>query len=431
MAEQGLIESAKLLLLQERVKQLEKDKRLLMQQLEAVQGLKETRREILANVSHELRTPLNGILGMANLLKSTGVNTEQREYVDSITKCGSDLLGVLNDLVTLADAKFGRTTPEKRSFRLRETLEPLFDDFRRDARTRRLSFQATVLPEVPDKLEGDPEGVKTVLRKVVGNAIKFTHEGGVTVEVANWEHESELKSGADQRFFAMLLFMVYDSGKGIPKTCRQSIFETFSLGEGVYTKERSGAGLGLPIARHLVQEMGGRLWLERSGESGSQFCFTFLFHKSSPGAALSGADCCLLGDEARQEILYIDADEISALYTRTLLKKMGYRVTWLIDGNAALKRLQNEYFDLVMLDLELPRRNGRELIQDIRSSVENLHPDLESGAPIVALSESPRYRERSTDDAGADELLAKPVDRERLQRAIDKALAKYSRNPAI
>ena len=255
-----------------------RDLRLLEQSKEVAEAASRAKSEFLANISHELRTPMNGIIGMTAVTLDSSLSVEQRESLETVKSCADSLLRLLNDILDYSKIEAGRLELECVDFRLRSLLEETCKPFWVSARIKGLNFRWDVDSGAPEILAGDAGRLAQVLVNLVGNAIKFTEQGEVTL------HVSLERSSRDAS--AILHFLVRDTGIGIAPEKQDMIFQPFTQADGSTTRKYGGTGLGLTICARLVEMMEGRIWVESGPESGSVFHFTAQF--GIPGASGAG-----------------------------------------------------------------------------------------------------------------------------------------------
>ena len=351
----------------------------------------------LANVSHEMRTPLNGIMGMTQLLVDWPGDDRRGAWLQAILDSGRHLQGVIGDLLDQSRIESGHVVVRAGPMRVRDAVREVVDLTRPLAVRAGLALELREQAGLPEWVEGDAVRIKQVLHNLVGNAIKFTHEGGVVVDV-----------GWDGR---QLRFAVTDSGIGIAPDQIERIFHAFEQvaqpGGGHYN---SGTGLGLTIALEIARAMGGDLVCRSEPDRGSTFAFSLPARAiARPEAPPQEAATTMPGTLAGQ-ILLVEDNEINALIARTILQRAGFDVDTVADGQAALDRLAHARFDAVLMDCQMPILDGCETTERWRAH-ERLHGLAR--VPIVALTanSSDADRERCL-AAGMDDYLSKPFERQ-------------------
>ena len=365
--------------------------------------------EFLANMSHEIRTPLNGIMGMLQLLALPVSDDEHREYLETAFTSTQRLNRLLTDILDLARIEAGKLGIETHPFRLSELREMIMSVFMPSVMSKNVTLDFDLDPRLPDMVVGDQTRIQQILFNLVGNAIKFTEHGGVRVEISQLARRPGM---------VRVLFVVSDTGCGIPEDKVHEIFQPFVQADGTCTRRFQGAGLGLSIVRRLVNLMQGAASID-SGPDGTCICVSLPL-----GEAASPAPC---GDDEPQplrsrrlRILLVDDDAVNLMAERRLLEISGHEVVTAVDGRAALELLEREGFDLVIMDVQMPVMDGVEAVRCIRT-----RPEFADKAdiPVIALTAHAMTGDKEKLlAAGMTAYVAKPVDVRTLVAAIDAVM---------
>ena len=370
-----------------------------------------SKQQFLSNMSHEIRTPMNAIIGFTKVVLKTDLNEKQKEYLSAIKMSGDALIVLINDILDLAKVDSGKMTFEQVPFKLATSISAMMHVFETKIQEKNLELVTEYDTNIPKVLLGDPVRLHQIILNLVSNAIKFTSNGKITVSVNLLEEDEESTT---------VEFAISDTGIGIEESKINNIFDNFQQATTGTSRLYGGTGLGLAIVKQLVEPQGGTVSVKSKIEEGSTFSFTLRFQKTTANAQLETEIVELETEINNIKILVVEDMPLNQLLMKTLLDDFGFERDIADNGKIAIEKLQNEPYDIILMDLQMPIMNGFEATEYIRNT-------LNLKTPIIALTADVTTVDLAKCKAvGMNDYIAKPVDERILYSKIVSLVKKNS-----
>lgn len=353
------------------------------------------KQQFLSNMSHEIRTPMNAILGFTKVVLKTPLTLKQKEYLNAIKISGDALIVLINDILDLAKVDAGKMTFEYAPFRLAGSISSMLELFQLKVEEKNLRLIRIYDETIPPILVGDAIRLHQVILNLVSNAVKFTHEGSITVSVQLLSEDEEKVT---------IEFSVTDTGIGIPAHRIPTIFENFQQASSETSRLYGGTGLGLAIVKHLLEPQGGHIEVISTPDVGSTFRFTLDFRKTTAKIEPEPEMSVIEDSSIALTVLVVEDIPLNQLLMQTLLDDFGFECDIAANGKIALEMLKTKSYDVILMDLQMPEMNGFQATEHIRN-------DMHISTPIIALTADVTTVDLAKcTEVGMNDYIAKPVN---------------------
>jgi signal transduction histidine kinase/CheY-like chemotaxis protein len=408
------IKQKNLLLQQEMINKIKLDEAQL--QKTVAQKANKAKSMFLATMSHEIRSPMTGIQITTSLLKKTDLDAIQKAYLDTLTSSHDSLMAIINDILDINKIESGQLSLDSATFNIHDILQELITLQKAHSDAKNIDLILNIDPDIPTMLIGDPLRIRQILINLVGNAIKFTNQGNVTIFLIRLPKKNGKES---------LEFKIQDSGIGIPQNLLPTIFEPFIQADSSLTRRFKGSGLGLSICKKLVTMMDGDIKVTSREQEGTIFQVFLELEKSTDSLNIKAFPPVntpqIMSETSRKStnILLVEDNPVNQILIAEILTQHGYQVTTADDGFAALALLKNTEFDAILMDIRMPGIDGLETTRRIRA----LAKQKAATTPIIAFSaEKTSETSSSYKNAGMDDSIVKPIDLAQLDRVLGRLL---------